>query len=380
LKLLDRYVLRNFLEPFVICFFGFIAIWLIFDLADNGPDFTQAHASFKVVAFFYLTQLPQTVLISLPIGLLLGLLYSLSRMSRSNEIISMLTAGRSVPRVLLPLIVVGLIATALCTVLNYQLAPRAESVRKVALEQISRGRRAGEVEALRGHLFRDRQTNRLWFVRRFTPGTLQLDGVQILQQEPNGRINKKWYALRAVYDPKLKEWTLSRGMIVEFDKNGEIIKTDNFQTGRRKISDWTETPWRVGSARLDPQGLSIPELREFLQYNSDFPAASLAPYRATLSDRWALPWSCLIVIFVAAPLGIVYSRRGVLAGVASSIFIFFGMIMIRYLFLALGKGNRIDPTLAPWIPNAIFLAVGLLLLYFRATNRDVPKFGFRRKR
>ncbi len=379
MKLLDRYVLRNFLEPFFICFFGFIAVWLIFDLADNGPDFTQARASLKAVGYYYLTQLPQTVVISLPIGLLLALLYSLSRMSRSNEIISMLGAGRSVPRLILPLIVVGLVGTAVCALLNYELAPHAEAVRKQALEQISRGRRAGEVEAVRGHLFRDRLEDRIWFVKRYTPGSLQLDGVQITQQDEKGRINKKWYALRAVYDPRAKSWTLSRGITVEFDKHGEVLKTDDFQAGHRQILSWEETPWRIGSTRLDPQGLSIPELREFLRFNSDFPEQQLAPYRATLSDRWALPWTCLIVIFVASPLGIVFSRRGVLAGVASSLFIFFGMIIIRYLFLALGKGNRIDPTMAPWIPNVFFLAVGFLLLYFRATNRDLPKLAFWKK-
>ncbi len=380
LKLLDRYVLRSFLEPFFICFFGFIAVWLIFDLADNGPDFTQARASLKAEGYYYLTQLPQTVVISLPIGLLLGLLYSLSRMSRSNELISMLGAGRSVPRLLLPLILVGVLATVVCAALNYRLAPRAEAVRKQALEQISRGRRAGEVEAVRGHLFRDRTEDRIWFARRYTPGALQLEGVQITQQDEKGRIHKKWYALRAVYDPRTKVWTLSRGLAVEFDKRGEVAKTDHFPAGRRELANWEETPWRIGSTRLEAQGLTVPELREFLRFNGDFPAQQLAPYRATLSDRWALPWTCLIVIFVAAPLGIVFSRRGVLAGVASSIFIFFGMIIIRYLFLALGKGNRIDPVLAPWIPNAFFLAVGLILLYFRTTNRNLPKLAFWRKR
>jgi LPS export ABC transporter permease LptG len=378
LKLLDRYVLRNFLEPFFICFFGFIAVWLIFDLADNGQDFTEAKASLKSVGYYYLTQLPHTVVISLPIGLLLGLLYALSRMSRANELISMLGAGRSVPRLLLPLILVGLAATAVCAALNYELAPRAEAVRKQALEQISRGRRAGEVEALRGHLFRDRREDRMWFAQRFTPGSLQLEGVQITQQDASGHVEKKWYARRAVFDPRTKVWTLARGIAVEFDEHGEVTATDDFQADRREITDWAETPWRIGSTRLEAQGLTVPELREFLRYNGDFPEQQLAPYRATLSDRWALPWTCLIVIFVAAPLGIVFSRRGVLAGVASSIFIFFGMIIVRYLFLALGKGNRIDPTLAPWIPNVFFLAVGLILLYFRTTNRDLPRLRLRK--
>ena len=379
LQLLDRYVLRNFLEPFFLCFFGFVGIWLIFDLSDNAQEFMQARASFKTVAFFYLTQLPATVLISLPIGLLLALLFSLSRMSRSNEIISMLTAGRSILRVLLPLIGVGLAGTAVCLGLNYELAPHAEAIKKVALDQIGRGKRAGDVEPLKGHLFRDRMNHRTWYVKRYTPGSLQLDGVHITQQDDDKRITKKWYAVRAVYNPKNKHWSLNRGMTMDFDAKGEITATDNFPEDYRDIADWDETPWRVGSSRLDAQGLSIPELREYLAFNSDFPRAQLAPYRATLADRWAVPWTCLIVVFVAAPLGIVFSRRGVLAGVASSIFIFFGMILLRYLFLAFGKGDRLPPELAPWITNALFLVVGIVLLYFRATNRDLPKFSLGKK-
>src|ERR1700722_13767278 len=107
MKLLDRYVIRNFVEPFLICFCGFIAIWLIIDLNDNHQDFLEAHATLRQVSGFYLTQLPSTVLLALPIGLLLALLSSLSSMSRRNEIISMLTAGRSVLRVLAPLLVIG---------------------------------------------------------------------------------------------------------------------------------------------------------------------------------------------------------------------------------------------------------------------------------
>src|SRR3954471_3629134 len=167
MRILDRYVLRKFLEPFLICFFGLIAIWLVYDLYDNGPDFVEYHVPLKVVGRFYLSQLPAIVLLSLPIALLLALLFSLSKMSRHNEIISMLTAGRSVGRLLVPLIIVGLICTGVCFVLNSALAPHADAVKKRMLEEITRGeKRASQREALEGHLFRDRMNNRTWFVKR----------------------------------------------------------------------------------------------------------------------------------------------------------------------------------------------------------------------
>src|SRR5262249_51197766 len=153
-----------------------------FDLADNASEFVQAHASPKVIALFYLTQLPQIVMISLPVGLLLAILYSLSSMSRRNEIISMLTAGRSVGRVVVPLIATGIICTGLLGWLNYQLAPHAEAVKKSSLEQISRHRRPGEVEPVNGYLFRDRMNNRTWYIRQFRPESMQFEGVHITQQ------------------------------------------------------------------------------------------------------------------------------------------------------------------------------------------------------
>jgi LPS export ABC transporter permease LptG len=380
MKLLDRYVLRNFFEPFLISFLGFTAIWLIIDLSDNGADFLEAHATFRQIIGYYLTQFPQTVLMAMPIGLLLALLFSLSRMSRTNEIISMLTAGRSVFRLLVPLLFVGVLASVFCLWLNWEMAPRAEGIKKIALNQIRRGRKAGEVEPVLAHLFRDRQDNRTWFVRRFRPGATRLDDVHITQQDATGSITKKWYASRAEYDPDAKTWTLHNGMSVDFTPEGDIAETDHFPQNVRTISDWKETPWRVASSELNPQGLTVPELHDYLNFNSDFPTVQLAPYRTNLGDRWSLPCSCLIVVFIAAPLGIVYNRRGVVGGVASAIFIFFAMIMARGFFLALGKGARMDPFVAAWVPNVALGIVGLVLLWYRSTNRDFPKFSFSLKK
>lgn len=380
MKLLDRYVLRNFLEPFLLAFTGFIAIWVIIDLSDNGSDFLEAHASFKQIMGYYLTQLPATILVSLPIGLLLALLFALSRMSRTNELISMLTAGRSVMRVIVPLIFVGIVASGFSLWLNWESAPHAEGIKKVAVNQIKRGKKVGEVEAVSAHLFRDRQNNRTWYVRRLRPGSPRLDGVHIIQQDTEGRIIRKWYAARALYDPRVSAWTLEKGMMVDFTPEGDIAHTDNFPNNSRTIKDWTETPWRVASSELVPQGLSVPELRDYLKFNSDFPEAQLAPYRTNLADRYAYATWSFIVVFVAAPLSIVYNRRGVVGGVAWALGLFFALLFGRGVFLAIGKGMRVDPMLAPWIPNIIIFGIGLMLLWMRSTNRDFASMFSRRRR
>src|SRR5277367_3394680 len=134
MRLIDRYVLQNFLIPFLYSTFGFLAIWLVFDLSDNMHDFIEAHVKLKALAYFYLTQFPQILVICLPVGLLLALLYSLSRMSRSNEIISMLTAGQSMIRVLRPLFIFGFFTALASMALNYEMAPHSDQLRKTLMD------------------------------------------------------------------------------------------------------------------------------------------------------------------------------------------------------------------------------------------------------
>ncbi len=379
LKLLDRYVLRSFLEPFLICFLGFLSIWLIFDIQGNLSDFQDGKASIRTILGFYLTQLPTFMNVVLPVGLLLALLFSLSRMSRTNELISQLTAGRSIVRILLPLFGVGLICTAVLWWLNREHAPHADAIKKVALEQIQRGRKRMEQEAIEAHLFRDRQTGRTWYVQKHRMDTNTLQDVVIVQQDEGGNVVEKWYARRADWDPRSGDWGLISGMKVEFDTEGNEVKRDDFSGSARRVPSWAETPWRIASSNFEAQNLSVPELERYLEQNHDFPELSLAPYRTYLQYRHALPWTCMVVVLIAAPLGIVFNRRGVLAGVASSIFIFFGMIFATNLFLALGKGMRVSPLVAAWTPNVIIGVIGLFLLYLRSGNRDLGSLFAKRR-
>ena len=369
MTILDRYILKKFATPFLYCFLGFIGIWFIFDLSDNLPDFIQGHAGFDVLLEYYGSQIPQLVVVCLPIGLLLALLYSLSAMSRSNEIISMLGAGLSVTRILLPLIIVGLLLTAVTTFFNYAGAPHAAAAKKQMVRDIKRGEK--RTEAVFGHLFRNREELRTWFMRRINIQRGRIGDIQILQQNADGDILQQWYAREANYDPELKRWVLSNARYVEMNPNGDITKSELKDT--LNIDGWNETPWRILSSVMNPEFLAVSELQDYQTYNSDFPEKRLAAYRTHLYYRWALPWFCLVVVFLAAPMGIVYSRRGILGGVAVAISLFFSLVFMSSLFIALGKGQRISPFTAAWGPVIFFFLIGLVLLWYRSTNRDFPK-------
>lgn len=369
MRILDRYVLQKFLLPFVYCFFGFLAIWFIFDLSDNLQDFMTGQVGFGTLIRYYQSQIPEIVVLSLPFCALLALLYSLTSMSRTNEIISMLGAGQSVVRVLFPLFVVGLILTAISAYFNYESVPHAAMIKKQMLREIKRGGKE-ITTGISGHLFRNREDSRTWFIRRVTVDN-QLMDIEILQEDKNNNIVKIWYAKGAIFDPTSSNWSLSRGKLVELNEDGKVTKSEPFDD--LVIPGWSETPWRISSSVMNPDYLSVDELHDYLKFNFDFPEKRLAPYRTHLNYRWALPWMCFLAFLIAAPLGIVYSRRGILGVVALAIGLFVLAFLSSYLFIALGKGSRVSPFTAAWAPVIFFFVVGLILLWYRSTNRDLPK-------
>jgi len=368
MRLLDRYVLRNFLQVYFYCIAGFVSIWLIFDISDNISTFIDERIGLLLAVRYYGTQVPEVFIILLPVSLLLALLFTLGRMSRSNEIVSMLTAGVSLPRVLLPLIGIGLLTVAASMALNYSLAPHAELARKAFLSEA----RARPERNIEGQIFRNRTDARTWFIQNFRLGSNTFNNVQVLQQDANDNIATNYVAAHAFYRPETKTWDLENVKVVHYDQAGNITTERIYPS--LTIQQWNETPFRLGSANVRAEFLSLPELQEYLHFNADFPATLLAPFRTHFQYRLALPWTCLVVVCIAAPLGIGYSRRGVLSSVAAAVVLVFSMNFLVHLFLALGEGDRVSPWVAAWTPNLLFAAIGLYLFYLRASNREAPGF------
>lgn len=368
MRLLDRYVLRNFAQIYFYCIAGFISIWLIFDVSDNISTFIDEHVSLPLVGRYYATQIPQVFIILLPVSLLLSLLFALGRMSRANEIVSMLTAGVSLPRVLMPLIGIGMLTAAASMALNYSLAPHAELARKTFLSE-AQSRPARNIQ---GQVFRNRTDLRTWFIQNFRQGDDTFNNVQVLQQDAKDNIVMSYVAARAHFRPDTKTWDLENVRIAHYDPAGNMTNEEFVPS--LKIEHWSETPFRLGSANVQAEFLSLPELNEYLHFNADFPATLLAPFRTHFQYRLALPWTCLVVVCIAAPLGIGYSRRGVLSSVAAAVILVFSMNFLVHFFLALGEGARVPAWIAAWTPNVLFTAIGLYLLYLRASNREAPSF------
>lgn len=371
-SVLDRYVTRTILTPFSICYGAFVSIWLISDLADNGPDFAAGNLNLGDIATLYAIQLPAVTVLVLPITLLLGLLYALGSMSRRNELVSMMIAGRSVVRILRPVFVIGAFATFISLAFNYQWAPAAAGTAEAAVEAASKKKKSRH--SAYDVTYINRAQNRIWFVGRYPQNYSRdnkLESVIVAQFRPDGTLEKTIHADKAFWQRDVAAWVFFAGQVTRFDEQGEpkailTFPTKYFEEG------WPETPWRLVSAGLKPEFLGLPQLQAYLDAYHDSPSHKLAPFLTHWHYRLALPFSCMVVVLFGAPLGIVYSRRGIVGSVTAAVVLFFASMFLGNLCVALGQSDRIPSFLAAWLPVLALAGVGTWLVRLRSHNREVP--------
>ena len=375
--LLDRHLLRAFAQPFIYLLLGLIAVWLVADLANYLPDFLEAKVAPAAIALVYWKQLPFVLLTILPVCTLLALLAGLVRLSQANELLAMTGAGLGFGRLLRPFLLAGLGLSLAAGALNFKLAPQAEGAKGRLVAELTNSRdndgrlRVERYDYAVGHLYANRRDRRLWYVQRLAKRVDEpLLGVQISQQDEEGNLVAKWSAPSARYDLSAQAWRLQRPRVVTFDRAGGIL-SERFPP-EEILAGWPETPARIAASTLQPQFLSVRELRYYLRENADAPAAQLAPFQTHLHYRFALPAASLLLVLLAAPLTMTFARQRVVAGVVAAILGFFAWFFLDKLFLSLGVGARVPPFWAAWTPNLLLLAAGLLLARQRAVHVDRP--------
>ncbi|WP_018969413.1 LptF/LptG family permease [Rubritalea marina] len=363
--LLDRYTLRIFLNSFGICFGALFILIMLEDVQDNLPDFMENDEALRLMGEYYLIKLPALISFILPYTLMLGLLWALGKMSKAQEIVSMVQTGRSVTRIVTPLISFGFICTLLCLIFNYHWAPYADSQESRLLEE-AKGIAASEARHV---AFQNDDDTRHWYVGAFPADDQHgkpLKSVNVAELK-DGEIQSRIISDSAVWDQETAIWTFEAPLV--FDLSSKDITATKYDDNL--TFDWVETPFQIINPGLKPHFLGIPELTSWLSNHRDHPLSDKRSYLTHWHYRLAQPFICMITILLAAPLGVVFSRRGVGGGIAVAIFLCAGMIFCSTVFPTLGESGYLSPIAAAWATNVLFTVVAMILFKRRTSGQPI---------
>jgi len=364
---LDRYLARQFISSFGLCMGALLAVMLLTDLQNNISDFREAENTQQVILSYYSVHLPAIFVFLLPYVLLLSLLYCLGKMSRHQEIVAMIQTGRGVFRIVMPLLTAGIFSSLVCLIYNYHWGPWSEGHKELIVDIA----KDGKADRARSVLYRDAESRRVWLVGAFPyqfEKTGELRNVTIRSFNQGGHPTTKLEADTATWSRTNKNWTFTGVQLIDLQASPVPvrIKTENSIT-----RTWQETPWQLVKPGLDQSHLGIPELNSWLSANKDVEWSNRRPYLTQWHYRFAQPVICLITILIAAPLGIVFSRRGISGGVAIALFLCVGMLFSSSFFLTFGEAGHMPSALAAWATNILFALIALYLFNRRVTGRPI---------
>ena len=149
MSIIDRYVMRQVLMPFLLGLLVFRFIFIIPPLLQYGEGLVAKGVSGPLIAGLISLLVPQALAVTIPMSLLLALLIAFGRLSADREFVAMQACGVSLRRLLWPVAVVAIGAWAATSYVLIALVPDSNQRFLDTVFTVASQRAEGEVKPLR---------------------------------------------------------------------------------------------------------------------------------------------------------------------------------------------------------------------------------------
>ena len=354
MRILDRYVTREFLRLFLLFALASPLMFVIFDITDNLDRHLRRGIPPAQVALSYVYQLPLFILYAFPVAALIATIFTINNMARYSELTAAKAGGISFYRLIAPLPLLGVLLAGGALVLS-EVVPVANRLRSEILGHRGRMRTARTD-------FVYRTTDGLVFaIRRLDVESREIRGISMEREGDETRVpTVHATAELAIYEPG-RGWVLHDGY-VRWLFGSDVERTFKFQSMRPR--GFQETPEQLLAQPKDPEEMRYRELAHFIDIIERSGGRPLA-LRVDLAQKIAIPMATLIIVLFAAPLATSAQRGGPAYGIGIALGVTLVYLMLFRIAGAAGATGNLPPVLAAWLPNLVF-AIGAGILLYRA--------------
>jgi len=374
-RILRRYILGEVLSHALLGVSVFTFVIFMRDLGRLLELVVRNSAPVPSVAEIFFFTLPTALTITIPMGVLVGILIGLSRLAADSEITAMRASGLGAVAIVR---IVGIFAVAtwlLAMANSVWISPLSAAALGRLQERLKSSQASFEVQP---RVFYEDFKNMVLYVEDNKSGV--------------GASRWRGVFLADISTPSAPSVTLAREAVVVSEgqdrirlrlTDGSKQESNAKDATQYQISTFAETDIPIQLTTTENSKQEIVPVREMgtaeLWYRSNHPevnttAASKSRlndtpelrarwYRVEFHNRLALPTSCLVLMLVGVPLGL-NSRRG---GKSMGFVLTIVLVMIYYFIslagISMGRSGRLPAGLAVWLANIVFAIAGLVLLY-----------------
>lgn len=358
LRILDRYIFQEVVFAFLFAICAFTAVFIgsgtLFRIARYITDYG---ASLSSVIKIFVYGLPNIIMWTFPMSMLLATLLTFGRLSSSSEITAMKSCGISFSRIAAPAIFLGVIVTACAILFNEHVVPWANTAyNNVVYYEIQGNTELKSQDHIIVKEISGDKMQRLIYAREYKASDEILEGVTMQVFDDEGKVTHVENATFAEW--RDEKWIMHDGMIYDLadDQRTHTMKFD------RQILPINASPRQIVREQKKTEELTMSELKAQIEImKSQY--ANTSKLETELYQRITVPMASLIFALIGVPLGLQPTRTPSSMGFALSVVIIFLYYAVMTLANAIARSGAIPPIYAVWIPNVIGLLSGIVLIY-----------------
>jgi LPS export ABC transporter permease LptF/LPS export ABC transporter permease LptG len=362
MRILRRYILSEVTSHALIGTAIFTFVIFTKELGQILELVVRNSAPLPSAIELFLLIIPGALTITLPAGVLIGVLLGLSRLAADSEITAMKACGVGLKRFLGILSIFFIGAWLLALANSVYLAPMSQEALSHLQDQLKGSQVSFEVQP---RVFYEGFPKKVLYVHdvKSAQGAAIWNGVFIADTS----------------DPAAPRVTLAeRGILVSEGKNllhlhlinGSTHETVPGESDKYQISTFQETDIPIelpeSSAAKDEPPSAISEVP-----TSQLPRLARTRrkpevarwYWIELHRRFALPTACLVLGLVGFPLGISAKKGGKSTGFVLTVVLVFAYYFVSLIGVSLARQGKISPGIGVWLADIACLALGVFLIW-----------------
>ena len=132
--------------------------------------------------------------------------------------------------------------------------------------------------------------------------------------------------------------------------------------GKMKENKYDDEPEKFITKSVEPKTLTIKELKKSVREIKSI-GGDTRELLVEIGNRYSFPFSSFIISFLGLSLGSRYVRGASAISMALSVALGYGYYIVQASFEALSINGFLNPFISGWIPNIIFLGIGIYFMY-----------------
>lgn len=354
MRRLDRYVINEYLGPFVFGVGTFIVILLGAQLVPWMLRLLVRDAyPASIVLRIFALRLPAALAMTFPMATVFASLMSMSSLSSSGEVIALRAGGLSIPRLSASVLAAGLITSLASLAFNELLVPYSNHAAQKMIADYAPKARPREYFTFA--IPAKGEPQRIVNARLFDPKHQRLEGLTVMEFR-NGRF---WQ----LFSAESADW---RGETWELRNVEHVVAHPDGSQSKHRIASITheigKSPVELADLDKDPVDMSMAELRRALsrqRLESPPQSSEVLSLIMTINLRWAIPWASLGFALIGIPLGLRPTRATTGIGLGLSLAIVLAYYVLFNTMNVAGSQGALPPLLAAWLPNIVLYGAGL---------------------